>query len=343
MIPMSVFVEIFTELGEKIGHIPENILIKAEQKNPWFTQDMQHHAMSAWSSILTRDNISAWLEAYPQSVDNPLQVGVICAGNLPLVGLHDMLCVLASGHYLSLKPSGDDEVLMGEVAAFINDALVRRGMEPRIKVVEKLNEIQALIATGSSNTAMHLDYYFKHVPRLIRGHRSSIAVLTKDSTVEDIRALGKDIFMYFGLGCRNVSAVFMPEGFDIARFYEPLEVYSEVKNHNKYANNHTFRKALHLMNLEKIYDNDFLIAREDASLHSPVAVVHLKYYTNLEDVWNELREKREEIQVISGHQIPEDLPSCEFGQTQYPSLSDYADGKDTMQWLLNLHSDIIDN
>lgn len=323
----------FDALKLRFENIPDEIIREAEVRNAWFTSEMIKKAQEAWVNALTSESVQNWLVPYGELRSIPKTVGIICAGNIPWVGLHDILSALVAGVNIKVKLSSDDQILMGWAINQIHPLLAENLLNRQLEEVEKLKDIDALIATGSNNTAMNLDYYFRHVPRLIRGNRNSVAVIPSDISPDEMEALGMDIFLYFGMGCRNVSMVFLPEGMDIHQFYFPLEKFSYIKDHNKYANNHTYQKAVFLMNLQKIYDNDFLILRESNQIASPVSMCHYQYYQDEEDCWEFIRAHQEAIQVVAGRKVPGDLPGCQFGQTQFPKLSEYSDRKDTIQWI----------
>lgn len=293
--------------------------------NGWFSKKSVCESLLALGSQLTVEQLTAWTNAYSY-VENPKRIGVIMAGNLPLVGFHDFLCVLLSGHSISAKMSSDDKTLLPA----LTEVLLKFAPEltDRIRLVEaRIGEIDAMIATGSNNSMRYFESYFGKYPHIFRKNRTSLAVLDGTETAADIHELGKDIFTYYGLGCRNVSQLLIPKSFDINLFFGGIIEHSEVVNHHKYANNYDYNKAIHLMNQENILDNGFVLLKESNELFSPLAMIFYHRYETSEEVESYIEMHRENLQVIVGKQY---VP---FGQAQCPTLSDYADGVDTMKWL----------
>ncbi len=303
----------------------QGIIGKQFVLNGWFTKENVLQSLKALGNQLTVENLSIWTSTYSYS-DNPKKIGIIMAGNIPLVGFHDFLCVLLSGNTAVAKLSSDDNTLLPALA----EQLIQYtpSLKERINFsFGKLGEIDAIIATGSDNSTKYFEQYFGHYPHLFRKNRTSIAILTGNETKEELTALGKDIFSYFGLGCRNVSHLLVPNGFDLNRFFEAIVDYHPIVNHHKYANNYDYNKAVYLMNLMELLDNNFMLLRESEELFSPLSMVHYQYYTTTEEVNNYLTQNTENIQAIVGHDF---IP---FGEAQAPKLNDYADGVDVMKWL----------
>lgn len=311
----------------------ENTLIKAKVKNPWFTPENSILALSAWADELTESKLTNWLSAYAFPENTPKSIGIIMAGNLPLVGFHDLLTVLISGNKALVKASTDDSELM----PFVMNKLIEiePEFEAQIERVEKLVKPDAVIATGSNNTARYFESYFGKYPNIIRKNRNSVAVLTGDETEEELKLLADDLFMYFGLGCRNVTKLYLPKGFDLDRIFGGIFHYSEIGHHNKYGNNYDYYRAIYLLNQEPFLENGFAVMRENKNLGSPVAVINYEFYDNLESLKQELNSVEEKIQCIVSSE--KSIENCvEFGQSQKPGLGDYADGVDTMRFLLEL-------
>jgi hypothetical protein len=293
--------------------------------NGWFSKKSVCDSLLALGNQLSVESLTDWTSKYTYT-ENPKRVGVIMAGNLPLVGFHDFLCVLLSGHYIVAKMSSDDKTLLPA----LTELLVKFAPEiqSRITLTEnRIGEIDAMIATGSNNSMRYFESYFGKYPHIFRKNRTSMAIFDGSETEEQIHELGKDIFTYFGLGCRNVSQILIPADFDINRFFGGIINYSEVVNHHKYANNYDYNKAIHLMNQENILDNGFILLKESDELHSPLAMLFYHRYENQTEVEKYIEKQKENLQVIVGNQY---VP---FGQAQCPMLSDYADGIDTMKWL----------
>ncbi len=321
----------FQRLSFALQHIPESLLRQASLKNPWFEPHLIQQAAGAWCALLNRDAMDAWLKPYTAS-KTVKRIGIIMAGNIPMVGMHDLISAVVTGHQVVVKLSSDDSLLM----QYAIDALNETG-EPKIEVVERLNHVDAVIATGSNNTARIFESYFSHIPRVIRRNRTSIAVLTGNETPEELKELGKDIFTYFGLGCRNVSKVFVPEGYDFAGLFEAVYSFGEVINHNKYANNYEYNRAIYLLNSEPFLDNNFLMIRRDpVSLHSPLAVLYYDYYISMEEMIRLAKDKDEEIQCVVCRNNPGFARAVPFGKSQEPAWNDYADGVDTLAFLTSL-------
>ena len=255
------------------------------------------------------------------------------AGNIPLVGFHDFLCVLVSGHSVIVKLSSNDKILLPFLAEYLQFHFPF--LKEKIHFTkEKLSDFDAVIATGSDNTARYFEYYFGNKPNIIRKNRNSVAILTGDETEEDLHNLGKDIFTYFGLGCRSVSKIFVPEGYDFQNFFKAIYDFHPIIEYTKYANNYDYNKAVYLMSLFKLQDNGFLLLKEDTSYSSPIASLFYEFYSDKNTLQKQLDKDKDKIQCIVNQKINPNFIS--FGQTQQPSLSDYADGVDTLQFLIEL-------
>ncbi len=306
-------------------------LIKLSQShNGWFTEEQVYFAIESWAEALTEENLDKWLSAYELENVKPKTVGLILAGNIPLVGFHDFLSVLITGHNVLVKTSSNDQKLLPFLAKYL--ITVEPKFADSVTFTEgKLEGFDAVIATGSNNTARYFEYYFKDVPSIIRKNRNSVAVLTGNESKEELIALGEDIFRYFGLGCRNVSKLFVPKGYDFTAFFEAMYKYNDVIHYEKYANNYDYNKAVFLMSEFKILDNGFLTIKEDSSYSSPISSVFYEYYDNIEQLHERLDTENEQIQCIVGTHAKDDyLP---FGQTQKPQLWDYADNVDSILFL----------
>ncbi len=310
----------------------ETACLKAERENQWFSQDQIRYALSTWSRLLSEENLTKWMDKYSYSGKNidPKRIGLIMAGNIPLVGLHDLISILLSGHKALVKLSTNDSVLM----QFCIDFLLKSGFpENKIEVVNRLENFDAVIATGSNNSNRYFEYYFSKVPHLLRKNRTSVAVLTGNETKEQLTGLGEDIFRYYGLGCRNVAKLFVPKGYNPATFFEAVFDYGYLIEHNKYMNNHDYYRAIYLLNQEPFLENNFVILKEEKQLHSPISIVYYQEYEHLEEVDIQINQIRNDLQCIVGQtgKIAGEIP---FGTTQEPALWDYADGVDTIEFLL---------
>jgi hypothetical protein len=306
------------------------LIQKEQHHNGWFTEDAIKMAFQEISSWLQTERLEEWLAPYAFA-EQPQTIALILPGNLPLVGFHDFLCVLCSGHKVLVKLSSEDARLLPALAKML--VLFEPALQSRIEfVLGKLSNYSAVIATGSNNSMLHFKQYFTGVPHLLRGHRSSIAVLDGSETAAELTQLGQDIFQYYGRGCRNVTLMFVPESFELNRFFEAMVPHAEVVNHKKYGNNYDYNKAIHLMNQVPILDNHFLLLKESQDLHSPLGMLHYHRYASITEVEAYLDANQQQIQCVVGHAY---LP---FGSAQCPQLTDYADGIDTMHFLGNFAS-----
>ncbi|MCH2197845.1 MAG: acyl-CoA reductase [Flavobacteriales bacterium] len=329
--------EAIVRLGQWMGDIESNdevmgLIARERSHNGWFTKDNVLAAMKAWSRSLASEKVEQWLSAYPElDQDKPeKRVGVVMAGNIPLVGLHDLLTVLLSGNTALVKISRDDDRLIPLVMQQLKEP------EPGFKgqmipVIGKMEDFDAVIATGSNNTSRYFEYYFGKVPNIIRKNRTSVAVLTGEESEEELTLLADDVFTHFGLGCRNVTKVYMPQDFELDRLFGAFYHYHKIGEHNKYANNYDYHKALWLLNHEDLLENGFLLMKEDAQLVSPVGSLFYERYADLASAEAVIAQNREQIQCIVGQGH---LP---FGSAQQPELWDYADEVDTLRFLIDLN------
>jgi hypothetical protein len=304
--------------------------------NAWFTEEQVRRAIGNIAATLTRDALTKWLGMYPELPvhDSATTIGVVMAGNIPLVGFHDLLSVVLSGHRFLGKPSSKDDHLMRKITDIL--CAIEPGFAGRISFTDGyLNEADAVIATGSDNSARHFAYYFRDIPHIIRRNRNGVAVLTGNESREQLLKLGEDIFSYFGLGCRNVTKIFIPEKYPLEKLLEPLEQFSNLRHHNKYANNLDYNRSVYLMNQIPFLDNGVLLLKEDDRLSSPVGVVFYEKYSQLESVAKKLISQQDHIQcvVTIAGDIENAIPP---GASQSPALWDYADGVDTMKFLSDL-------
>ncbi|MCT8340369.1 acyl-CoA reductase [Flavobacteriaceae bacterium TK19130] len=316
---------------EEMNHI----LHRAKAENGWFTLPNVYHSLKSWSKELREENLQQWLSNYtiPASA-TPKTVAIVMAGNIPLVGFHDFLSVLMAGHKVIAKLSSNDAVLL----PFIKKLLVHaeQEFESKIRLTdEKLENFDAVIATGSNNTARYFDHYFGKYPHIIRKNRNSVAVLTGNESKGQLEGLADDIFQYFGLGCRNVSKLFVPEGYDFKAFFEALYTWKDIINNHKYINNYDYNKAVYLMGSHELLDNEFLLLKKDEGYASPIGVLFYETYTNEAQLAERLKAEDEQIQaIISEASIKNATP---LGTAQAPALDQYADGVDTMAFLLKLY------
>lgn len=315
----------FSEMEEKIE--------TAIHHNGWFNRENVIFSLQQWSEALTEENLKLWLAEYDLSKSGGKTVGIVMAGNIPLVGFHDFISVLVAGHKALVKQSSNDQQLLPVIARYLMQLDSR--YENRIEFIkEKLEGFDAVIATGSNNTARYFEYYFKDTPSIIRKNRNSIAVLTGNETREELSKLGEDIFRYYGLGCRNVSKLYVPINYDFDDFFKAIYEWNPVIHRDKYANNYDYNKTVYLMSEFKLLENGFLILKEDHGFGSPIATLFYERYKDDKELAELLKQNEDRIQCIV-KQKPEN-GEVMFGQTQKPQLWDYADNIDTIEFLLNL-------
>ena len=323
-------------LGELLSKTEQfnDIFEKAEQQNSWFTRANVIFAFKSWSDALSENNVKQWLSQYqlPQTT-SPKKILIIMAGNLPLVGLHDLLCVLVTGHKAIVKLSSNDCVLLPYLITQMK-TFAPEWTEAVTFTDDKVTEYDGVIATGSDNTARYFEYYFGKKPHIIRKNRHSVAVLTGKETPEELFALGKDIFLYYGLGCRSISKLFVPKGYDFNLLFQAIYPYKDIIQEQKYANNYDYNKAVYLMSLFQLLENGFLLLKEDEHYGSPIATLFYEYYTDVDSLKEKLTTDAEKIQCVVAHNFTTE--EVAFGETQTPQLWDYADGVDTLNFLLKL-------
>jgi hypothetical protein len=312
-----------------------SLLELSQSHNGWFTPDQVYFAVQSWAEALTEENLNSWLSKYTfDSNQNPAKtVGLILAGNIPLVGFHDFLSVLISGHKVVVKTSSNDQHLIKFLANYL--IAVDSRIADYITFTDgKLEHFDAVIATGSNNTARYFEYYFKDKPSIIRKNRNSVALLNGTESHEDLVGLGEDIFRYFGLGCRNVSKLFVPRGYNFDAFFKAIYEQRDVIYYEKYANNYDYNKAVFLMSNFQLLDNEFLTIKEDSSYASPISSLFYEYYDDIETIKQQLKNDADQIQCLVSNDLVEN--SIPFGQTQKPKLWDYADDVDTLEFLLQI-------
>jgi hypothetical protein len=340
---LGTFLSQFSKKGiQKKEHILNNELffdgfkhqIKlAQENNTWFTQENILFSLENWSNALQKENLEKWISQETIVESQPKKVAIIMAGNIPLVGFHDFLTVLLSGHAVLVKQSSNDKHLLPFLAKYLEYA--DAWFKGKISFTEeKLEGYDAVIATGSNNTARYFEYYFKDKPHIIRKNRNSVAVIQGTESAEDFENLSEDVFRYFGLGCRSVSKLFVPRNFDFDPFFKGMYKQREIIHNAKYANNYDYNKAVYLMSEFDILENGFLMIKEDTSYASPIASVFYEFYDNPVDLKIKLHEDSEHIQCVVANDFVEN--EIKFGQTQQPELWDYADGVNTFSFLASI-------
>ncbi|MDB4534214.1 acyl-CoA reductase [Vicingaceae bacterium] len=312
----------------------EDLILRQKSYNGWFDKDNVLNSISEIANSLSEENLMNWISEYSIIDDPKKTIGVIMAGNIPLVGFHDFLSVLITGNTIQAKLASGDNTLIRRVGEIL--IKIEPLFKSKIEFVERLESFDAVIATGSNNTARYFEQYFGKYPHIIRKNRSSVAIINEDDKLEDIKPLGKDIFQYYGLGCRSVSKLYFPKGYKIDTFFESiLDDYQDVTQNNKYANNYDYNKAVYLMGSNQLLDNGFLLLKEETSFVSPVGVINYEFYSSIEDLDRHLRVNKGELQcIVSSNNSP--LESLRFGEAQCPSLDSYADGVDTVAFILGL-------
>ena len=301
--------------------------------NGWFTEENVQQAVDTWAETLSEESVEKWVKVYDFSKTKTKTVGIVTAGNIPLVGFHDFISVLMAGHKVLVKQSSNDQHLLPILA----DYLIR--IEPRFKdkilfTEGRLNDFDAVIATGSNNTSRYFEHYFGEHPNIIRMSRNGVAIIQGDETQEQLAGLGEDIFRYFGLGCRSVSKIFVPKDYDFDKLFKAIFNQKNIIEYRKYKNNYDYNKTIYLMSQIKLIENGFLLLKEETSYASPIATLFYEYYDSLPILKQRLDADKEQIQcVVSNKLTKESIP---FGETQKPMLWEYADGVDTMEFLLDL-------
>ncbi len=306
---------------------------RAVHHNGWFTKENVLFSLNQWSKALSSENLENWLKWYDFKETPEKTIGIVMAGNIPLVGFHDFLSVLIAGHKVVIKQSSSDKKLLPVLAKFLIacDPIYSE----KIKFTEgKLEGFNAVIATGSNNTSRYFEYYFAEKPSIIRKNRNSVAVLSGRESAEELEALGEDIFRYFGLGCRNVSKLYVPKTYNFDAFFNAVFSWKYLINNAKYANNYDYNKAVYLMSDFKLLDNGFLLLKKDTNFGSPIATLFYEEYESEATLKQKLEEQKDELQCIVSSGFFKD--EIGFGETQHPKLWDYADNLDTLAFLQQL-------
>ncbi len=329
-----------------------SIIQLASIKNRWFEPEGISQSLNQWRNSLQSEALQSFLLNYQwpneteiKSANSAPILGLILAGNIPLVGLQDVINGVLCGYKLKVKRSSEDEVLI----SFLIDraAEIEPLWKQQIQWSDDLKTIDAAIATGSNNSSRYFDYYFRNIPHIIRKNRNSVAILTGNESPEEIEALGTDVFNYFGLGCRNVTHILLPDGYDLANIFsvwDPIYLNSIV-HHNKYVNNYHYHKSLLLMNLDPHVDTGYVIAKESTELYAPVGMLHYSFYEDIKQATNTIKTWGDTIQVVvtnalelTGELEKNNLLSVGLGESQCTTLCDFADNIDTVQWLLSNNS-----
>jgi hypothetical protein len=307
---------------------------RASATNPWFSHDSIAMALDGILHFLNSESLSEWVGRY-RVAGAAKNVGLVLAGNIPLVGFHDFLSVLLSGNNAQVKLSSQDSVLL----KYISDRLIdiNPDFENQINYVDRLNDADAVIATGSDNSSRYFKKYFKDIPHIIRKNRTSVAILNGKETDSDLELLGTDIFSYFGLGCRNVAKVYIPAGFDMTKLLDALGGREDVKNHPKYFNNYEYNKAIYLVNRVAHLDTGYALFRESDDIVSPLSVIYYEEYKDLSSLKDKLNSHIDKLQCIVSNSGIDNMITVPLGRSQFPNIDDYADNVDTMKFLCSLN------
>jgi len=341
MLELDRYLQAFEKLGKYLNQDPkdeelQSRITEAYLYNNWFTpENIEGAITNIANNFLDRSKLEQWVASYQLPVKNPYKVGIVMAGNIPLVGFHDLLAVLISGHYPMVKLSSKDRKLLPHLLNVLHE--IDAEIANRITIVDMLKDFDAIIATGSNNTSRYFDYYFGKYPNIIRKNRNSLAVLTGNESEQQLQNLGKDVFQYFGLGCRNVSKLLVPKEFDFDKLFSAFEPFRALYDHNKYANNYDYHKGLLLLNEDTFKDTGFLLLREKESLASPMATLHYEYYHEEQTIQSVIGKHNGDLQLVVGNSAELSMPELDFGATQAPELWHYPDKLDTLAFLEDLN------
>ena len=305
----------------------------AQEHNGWFTPSNLIFALNQWQTALKKSNLEHWLAPYTIPAKTPKTVAIIMAGNIPLVGFHDFISALVTGHQVLIKQSSNDRHLLPFLVAYLKHIMPE--LKDKISFSDdKLDHYDAVIATGSNNSARYFETYFKDKPAIIRKNRNSVAILTGKETPQELSHLAEDVFRYYGLGCRSVSKLFVPRDYNFDEFFQAMYDWHPIMNSAKYANNYDYNKAVYLMSEFQLLENGFLMLKEDSRYASPIATLFYEFYDNTAELQDRLEKDQQLIQcVVTTNDFPDTIA---FGQTQCPALSDYADNIDTVDFLLKI-------
>ena len=335
MLTIEQRIEDFAKLGKMLSdkEYVSRLSKEAPLRNGWFTPENVHLAVQNISTWLEKEALTAWISPFAATPQKKKIVGTVMAGNIPLVGFHDLLAVLLSGHTLHAKLSHQDNFLLPQLVTEL--IRINPDWESQVMFTEQMKHAEVVIATGSNNSARYFEYYFRDRPLLLRKNRSSVAVLNGAESDESLFQLGHDLFSYFGLGCRNVSKIYFPEGYDLNAVIKNILPFSRILDHHKYANCYTYQRAILLVDQQPFTDNGFCVFQESKQISSPVSVIFTETYKHAESLNEILDSRKDEIQCVVSEM--EELPrTVGFGKTQSPGLTDYADNLNTLEFLSKL-------
>jgi len=336
---ISERIDALVELGAYLKSDDEalqTVMRKAYHQNRWFTIENIEKSLAAIAeAFLAKAKLSNWANAYDlKEIADPKAIGIIMAGNIPLVGFHDFLCVFMSGHKARIKLSEKDNVLLPHLMEVLTK--INPDCSKYFEKIERLKDFDAVIATGSNNSARYFETYFGKYPHIIRKNRNAVAIFDGHETPEQLKAFGNDVFQYFGLGCRNVSKIYIPKDFDFDPMLTALHEHNELVLHDKYKNNFDYNYTLVILNKTAYKANGCIILTEEETIASRIASMHFEYYTDEGALTEKIKSQREAIQCVIGNKSFDGLKVFPFGKAQEPGLNDYADGVDVMDFLLKL-------
>jgi len=336
---LSERIDVLVKLGEKL-QLKDEALQALMQKtyfhNRWFVVENVEKSIDAiCTHFLNKENLENWVSNYDiPNNQNPKTIALVLAGNIPLVGFHDVLCVFIAGNKSKIKVSEKDQFLLPYLVKLMTE--INGEVVDYFEFIERLKGFDAVIATGSNNSARYFESYFGKYPNIIRKNRNAIAVLDGQETAADLHSLGEDVFTYFGLGCRNVSKIYVPENYAFEPLLEAMHEYKEVILNDKYKNNFDYHYTLLILNKVDYKANGCIIMTEEKSLQSRIASLHFEYYKNDDTLVEDIASRKDEIQCVVTKKELDAVDIIPFGRAQKPTLTDYADGVDTMQFLLGL-------
>jgi hypothetical protein len=325
---MKTKIEVLKKLAEELKKLSQDndFLHRVESQNSWFTQSFVKLSIeNIIKEFLDEQKLIEWISIY--NISEKGSVGIILAGNIPAVGFHDILCSYFAVNKVYIKLSSKDNILTPIILKIWTG--LDSDWNERLEIVERIIKCDKIIATGSNSAFHYFEQYFSKYKNILRRNRTSMAIVHKDISDEDLNFLIDDIFLYFGLGCRNVSKLWIEKDFELSRIFEASERYNYFFNHAKYMNNYDYQRTLLLLNMIPHLSNNFLMLKEDKSLFSAISVLHYEYFENEGDYLQDIEFNKEDLQCIIGKGF---VP---FGQSQRPGLNDYADGVDTMKFLID--------
>ncbi len=331
--PIDSLVMLGELLSEFLRKPDEKLLQDAGEANSWFMRDYLLTALKGILILLSRENLTQWLDKYKLQGNRSKTIGIVMPGNIPLAGFHDLLCALISGNQVIIHPSHSDSVMINFIIEKL--AVIDRDYQARIRLEDNLSSADGIIATGSDNTSRYFSYYFRNIPHIIRKNRTACCFLSGNETPSDLESLADDIFLYFGLGCRNVSKIFVPENYPVRNLKEYFAQYEWIIKHENYNHNYTYQRSLNQLTKNNFMDTGFFLFQRSKQLFSPIGVIYFDYYNNIEEITGLIENHQDKLQcMVSGKNIIDN--SVYFGRAQFPMPWDYADQVDTLKFIEDL-------